>query len=134
MRELSAIPGGYSAFRVYNSELMQGPYNLEVGKIVEFEIRALNAAGWGEWKEEKLDDPEKEAVNLAPVRTNNPPNGAQCVNSFWDGFNCVNQFGIPVRKQMPANSQSSISIQEPLYKAGQQAVVQECQYLPLPKV
>jgi len=55
MRELSAIPGGYSAFRVYNSELMQGPYNLEVGKIVEFEIRALNAAGWGEWKEEKLD-------------------------------------------------------------------------------
>ena len=50
MRELNAIPGSYSAFRVYNSELMQGPYNLKEGTIIDFEMRVLNGFGWSDYK------------------------------------------------------------------------------------
>jgi len=59
MRELNAIPGSYSAFRVYNSELMQGPYNLAEGTKVEFEMRVLNEFGWSDYKsfaEDKVEE------------------------------------------------------------------------------
>lgn len=95
-RELSAIPGGYDAFRVYNSELMQGPYNLELGDIVEFQIRALNKAGWGEWnKQAVLEDKVVEAPT-GPKFSATPPNGLTCVNSIWKDYQCVDMYGNPI--------------------------------------
>lgn len=135
MRELSAIPGGYSAFRVYNTELMQGPYNLELGNIVEFEIRALNKIGWGEWNAQSIIENEEVKPKAAPVWTESPPNGASCVNSFWDGFNCVDRIGNLVSKQVTtSNGVTTIVDEDEPFNKTNQALVQECDYIKATKV
>jgi len=126
MRELNAIPGSYSAFRVYNSELMQGPYNLKEGTIIDFEMRVLNEQGWSAYKsftEEKKDIVKP--LQLAPKSTTSPPNGAQCVNSIWDGFKCVDKFGMPVVKEQKKQAPMKI-LNDPSFKKGFHAVIEKC--------
>ena len=127
MRELNAIPGSYSAFRVYNSELMQGPYNLKEGTIIDFEMRVLNGFGWSDYKsftEEKKDDIVA-PIQLAPKGTVSPPNGAQCVNSIWNGFMCVDKFGMPIMQQKKKAAPMAI-LNDPSFKKGIHAVIEKC--------
>ena len=50
-RELPAIPGTYSAYRVSNLHLMTAPYSLLKDAAVKFRIRAWSECGWGEWSD-----------------------------------------------------------------------------------
>lgn len=78
-RELNAIPGSFTVYRVSNATLQAGPFNLDVGTIIEWQIRAWDSKGWSEWADGNVKAAIAPVVNpvvpSAPVRTPAPPNG-----------------------------------------------------------
>lgn len=89
-RELNAIPGSFNVYRVSNAQLQEGPFNLSPGTIIRWQIRSRDSYGWGEWADgNEQDVKQNDPVAIAKkVRSAAPPNGLQCVNSWWNGFQC----------------------------------------------
>lgn len=139
MRELNAIPGSYNEYRVSNPTFMTAPFNLEVGTIIEYEMRAYSSNGWGPWSSaSKLPAvnpaaPFQPAKPAAPVATQKPPGGAQCVNSWWNGFQCVGPSGAVAMTPKPFAPAEEEKVEVPVIEKGDNAVVQECARIPVPE-
>jgi len=67
---------------------------------------------------------------LAPESTELPPNGAQCVNSYWDGFKCVDRYGRPVSAEV--QPQTPTFVNDIVKPAG--AVIEKCEAIVRPDV
>lgn len=94
---------GVHFYRVSNPTLMATPFELEVSDLVQWKVRAWNSNGWGEWSNDMTSGSNSSYSNQGrSIRTQSPPGGAVCINSLWNGYDCINGRG----EKVPASGGS----------------------------
>lgn len=119
---------GIHYYRVSNPTLMSTPFSLAKDDLVQWKVRAWNSNGWGEWSNDMSSGSTNSYSSGVSLRTQNPPGGAVCINSLWNGKNCQTAKG----KLIPSSGGTSTNNSNACRKNGD-ACVDSCRTISIRK-